>query len=127
MNESESRRRVRFEGAEAIARSYRLPLPWTREMIAECVRQSLLTRWQAWCCVAVTAAAWTAAWQSDWSSFSRFSLLLAAGVVWLGVGRWLALPAIHAAARAKADRLMAIDKGTGGPSLQHTIGSARVA
>jgi hypothetical protein len=85
---------------QAISEEYGIPAEQAREIIARETRRALLRRWQAWAWLAPTVGL-AAALHMLQPGNGLVALLMAGGalLVWFQVGRFLAEPAVHAAAR----------------------------
>ena len=85
---------------ETISEEYGIPPEQAREIIGRETRRALLRRWPAWAWLATTIGL-AAALHVSQPGNGVFALLIGGGalLVWYQVGRILAEPAGHAAAR----------------------------
>ena len=103
---------------ERLQREFALPRVLASEIVAEQLQFALLNRWQPWVWLACWALPVLACWFGwlPWSlgadAFNAglwLSILASDG--WVVIGRWLAGPAILAAAAARAERLQRAGEG----------------
>lgn len=87
---------------EVISEEYGIPAAQAREIIGRETRRALLRRWQAWAWLALTLGLSAALCAAEPGN-GLYALLIAGGalLVWYQVGRFLAEPAVHAAARRR--------------------------
>lgn len=88
---------------EVISEEYGIPAAQAKEIIGRETRRALLQRWQAWAWLVLTAGLAGALYAMQPGN-GLCALLIAAGalLVWYQVGRFLAEPAVHAAARGRS-------------------------
>lgn len=88
---------------EVISEEYGIPAAQAREIIGRETRRALIGRWQAWAWLAVSLGLASALHFAQPGN-GVYALLIGAGalLVWYQVGRFLAEPAVHAAARGRA-------------------------
>jgi hypothetical protein len=88
---------------QVISEEYGIPAAQAREIIGRETRRALLGRWQAWAWLALTVGL-AAALYALQPGNGLAALLIGGGalLVWYQVGRFLAEPAVHAAARGRS-------------------------
>ncbi|MEN1928352.1 hypothetical protein WCE37_05020 [Luteimonas sp. MJ250] len=88
---------------QVISEEYGIPPAQAREIIGRETRRALVGRWQAWAWLALTMGAAVVLHLAQPGN-GLCALLIAAGalLVWFQVGRFLAEPAVHAAARSRS-------------------------
>lgn len=88
---------------EVISEEYGIPAAEAKEIISRETRRALLQRWQAWAWLAATVGLATALHVMQPGN-GLCALVIAGGavLVWYQVGRFLAEPAVHAAARSRS-------------------------
>jgi len=88
---------------QVISEEYGIPPALAREIIGRETRRALLRRWQAWAWLALTVGL-AATLHAIQPGNGLVALLIGAGAltVWYQVGRFLAEPAVHAAARGRS-------------------------
>ena len=88
---------------EVISEEYGIPAAQARDIIGRETRRALLQRWQAWAWLVVTAGLAGALYALQPGN-GLCALLIGTGalLVWYQVGRFLAEPAVHAAARERS-------------------------
>lgn len=88
---------------EVISEEYGIPTTQAREIIGRETRRALFGRWQAWAWLVATLGLASALYLTQPGN-GACALLIGAGavLVWFQVGRFLAEPAVHAAARGHA-------------------------
>lgn len=88
---------------EVISEEYGIPAAQAREIIGRETRRALLQRWQAWAWLALTLGLATALYLTQPGN-GLCAALIGGGalLVWFQVGRFLAEPAVHAAARTRS-------------------------
>lgn len=88
---------------EMISEEYGIPAAQAREIIGRETRRALLGRWQAWAWLATTLGLAVALYLAQPGN-GLYALLIAVGalLVWYQVGRFLAEPAVHVAARGRS-------------------------
>jgi hypothetical protein len=88
---------------QAISEDYGIPPEQAREIIRRETRRALLRRWQAWAWLVLTSGLATALYLGQPGN-GVYALLIGASalLVWFQVGRFLAEPAVHAAARGRS-------------------------
>jgi len=88
---------------ELISEEYGIPPEQAREIIGRETRRALLRRWPAWAWLATTLGLATALHLAQPGN-GACALLIGGGalLVWVQVGRFLAEPQVHAAARRLA-------------------------
>jgi hypothetical protein len=103
---------MRWITTQRLQDEFALPRVLAREIVVEQWQAALRHRWQPWLWLASWALPVLACW-SGWLPWNHGApehhmalwLMIAAGWGWLGIGRWLAGPAIRAsAARARRSR-----------------------
>jgi thiol:disulfide interchange protein len=96
-----------FTKVETLVTQYELPKSVAREIIADETQTALRTRWQVWLwvVVAVAPAVWFFFQPHAGGRLAAFWILLAACVIWFALGSYFATTSIHAAAKAKAERI----------------------
>ncbi len=103
---------MRWMTTQRLQDEFALPRALAREIVVEQWQAAVCSRWQPWLWLACWALPVLACW-SGWLPWSHgvhghhmaVWLMIAAGWGWLGIGRWLAGPAIRAAAAARARRM----------------------
>jgi len=103
---------MRFVTGRQLQREFQLPKVLAGEIEVEQTRQVLRRRWQPWAwlvCWLLPAAACWFGWLPGYPGLhARFAgnvWMIIAGAGWIGIARWLAAPAMLAAANDKAHRL----------------------
>lgn len=88
---------------DVISEEYGIPAVEAKEIISRETRRALLRRWQAWAWLAATVGM-AAALHVTQPGNGLCALAIAAGalLVWYQIGRFLAEPAVHAAARSRS-------------------------
>ena len=88
---------------EVISEEYGIPPEQARKIIGYETRRALLRRWPAWAWLATTLGL-AAALHFTQPGNGLCALLIGGGalLVWYQLGRFLAEPAVHAAARVRA-------------------------
>lgn len=88
---------------QVISEEYGIPAAQAREIIGRETRRALLRRWQAWAWLVLTVGL-AAALYALQPGNGLVALLVGGGalLVWYQVGRFLAEPAVHAAARGRS-------------------------
>ncbi|MBJ6979341.1 hypothetical protein [Luteimonas sp. MC1895] len=88
---------------EVISEEYGIPAAQARDIIGRETRRALLQRWQAWAWLTLTAGLATALYLAQPGN-GLCALAIGGGalLVWYQVGRFLAEPAVHAAARDRS-------------------------
>ena len=88
---------------EVISEEYGIPAAQAREIIGRETRRALLVRWPAWAWLALTLGLAAALYLAQPGN-GLYALLIAGGalLVWYQVGRFLAEPAVHKAARVRS-------------------------
>ncbi|MGY0612210.1 MULTISPECIES: hypothetical protein [unclassified Luteimonas] len=86
---------------QVISEEYGIPPAQAREIIGRETRRALFGRWQAWAWLALTLGVALVLHLAQPGN-GLCALLIAGGalLVWFQVGRFLAEPAVHAAARS---------------------------
>ena len=88
---------------EVISEEYGITAAQAREIIRRETRRALLRRWQAWTWLATTLGLALVLHLAQPGN-GLYALLIGTGalLVWYQVGRFLAEPAVHAAARGRS-------------------------
>lgn len=88
---------------EVISEEYGIPAAQAREIIGRETRRALLQRWQAWAWLASTLGLAAALYLAQPGN-GVYAALIGGGalLMWYQVGRFLAEPAVHAAARVRS-------------------------
>jgi hypothetical protein len=103
---------MRWITTQRLQDEFALPRALAREIVVEQWQAALRSRWQPWLWLACWALLVLACW-SGWLPWSRgvhepsaaVWLTLVASWGWIGIGRWLAGPAMLASAAVRARRL----------------------
>lgn len=103
---------MRWMTTQRLQDEFALPKVLAGEIIVEQWQAAVRYRWQSWawlaCCAVPVLARWFGwlPWSHGVHDHSAaLWLMVIAGWGWIGVGRWLAEPAIRVAAAARARRL----------------------
>jgi hypothetical protein len=88
---------------QVISEDYGIPAEQARDIIRRETRRALLGRWQAWAWLALTLGLALALYLVQPGN-GACALLIGGGalLVWFQVGRFLAEPAVHAAAKVRS-------------------------
>lgn len=88
---------------EVISEEYGIPAQQARDLIGRETRRALLRRWQAWAWLAATLGLAVALYLAQpGNGLCALAIGVGALLVWVQLGRFLAEPAVHAAARVRS-------------------------